>query len=177
MNSTDVSLAISLEDLTLLDCTYHAEAPIEGRNLERRLLVRSPQKRFSLDVKRRKNVLHTMVDIQFGLFDLHEKVHVPELGSQPLEAVHFGLVAGAVITAPLMGENSIAPRHLAGSSTPEDHRDANMERAMRIEAIKAVYGLATGKILEMSSMSPAGALVLPLIDYDEILDDISKHES
>lgn len=176
MNSADVSLAISLEDLSLLNCSFQAEAPIVGRDLERRLLIRSPQKRFSLDVKRRKNVLHTMVDIQFGLFDVHEKVHVPELGAQALEVVHFGLTAGAVVTAPLMGDDAIAPRHLAGSEAPADHRDKSMERAMRLEAIKAAYGLATAKVLEMSSMSPAGSLVLPLIDYDEILDDISRKE-
>lgn len=173
----DISLAINLEDLTLLDCRFHAEAPIEGRTLDRRLLVTNPGKRFTLDVKNRKNVLRANVDIQFGLFDREEKVNVPDLGLQPLEVVHFGATVGVVVTAPIMGEEAIAPRHLAGDKTPETHRDEKMERIMRVEAIKAAYGVATSKLFELSSMSPLGVLVLPLIDGDEILDDIVRNET
>ena len=57
---TDISLAFELEDITLLECVYHAEAPIQGREIDRRLLVQNPGKRFSLDVKRRRNVLRSV---------------------------------------------------------------------------------------------------------------------
>lgn len=174
-NSTDISLAMSVEDLTLLECVFHAEAPIEGKELQRKLLVQNPDKRFSLDVKRRKNVLRAMIVVQFGLFDESAKV-VADGDERPLEVVHFGLTAGAVVSAPLMGDAAIAPRHLAGSKAPETHRDEKMERAMRVEAIKAVYGIAMSKMIEMSAMSPLGSIVLPLLDADELLDDISKGE-
>lgn len=173
----DISLAMDLEDMTLLECVFQAPAPIEGRSLDRRLLVQNPGKKFSLDVKRRKNVLRAMVEIQFGLFDKKEKVNVPDLGMQPLELVHFSLTAGVVVTAPLMGDEAIAPRHLAGSKAPEEHRDEKMERAMRIEAIKAAYSLASTKLFELSSASPIGSMLLPLIDSDEILDDITRREN
>ena len=91
--------------------------------------------------------------------------------------MHFGLVAGVVVTAPIMGGEAIAPRHLAGDKTPEAHRDEKMERGMRVEAIKAAYGLATSKLLELSAMSPIGSIMLPLIDTDEIFDDIVRHET
>ena len=173
---TDISLAMDLEDITLLECSLQAPAPIEGRSLDRRFLILNPGKKFSLDVKRRKNVLRAMVEIHFGLFDQKEKVNVPDVGMQPLELVHFNLAAGVVITSPLMGEEAIAPRHLAGSKAPEEHRDEKMERVMRIEAIKAAYSLASSKLLELSSMSPIGPTLLPLIDSDEILDDITRRE-
>ncbi|WP_346675645.1 hypothetical protein [Enorma phocaeensis] len=176
-DQTDISLAFELEDITLLECVYHAEAPIQGRELDRRLLVQNPGKRFSLDVKRRKNVLRANVSVQFGLFDRKEKVNIPDAGLQPLEVVHFGLVAGVVVTAPIMGGEAIAPRHLAGDKTPEAHRDEKMERGMRVEAIKAAYGLATSKLLELSAMSPIGSIMLPLIDTDEIFDDIVRNET
>lgn len=174
--SADVSLAIGLEDITLLECVFHAEAPITGRDLERRLLVRNPSRQFTLDVKRRCNVLRANVSIQFGLFDRKEKVNVPDLGLQPFEVVHFGLIAGVVVSSPLMGEATIAPQHLAGFKGPEAHRDASMERAMRLEAIKAAYGMATAKLLELSSMSPIDRVTLPLIDTEEIYDDMSIQE-
>lgn len=171
---TDVSLAIGLEDITLLECVFHAEAPIEGRDLERRLLIRNPSKQLTFDVKRRRNVLRANVSIQFGLFDRKEKVNVPDLGLQPFEVVHFSLIAGIVVSSPLMGDAVIAPQHLAGDEAPEARRDSNMERAMRLEAIRAAYGLATTKLFELSSMSPIDRITLPLIDTEEIYDDISK---
>lgn len=176
-DQTDISLVFELEDITLLECVYHTEAPIQGRELDRRLLVQNPGKRFNLDVKRRKNVLRANVSVQFGLFDRKEKVNIPDAGLQPLEVVHFGLVAGVVVTAPIMGGEAIAPKHLAGDKAPETHRDEKMERGMRVEAIKAAYGLATSKLLELSAMSPVGSIMLPLIDTDEIFDDIVRSET
>lgn len=174
-NHSDISLAMSVEDLTLLECAFHAEAPLGERALDRKLLVQNPDRRFSLDVKRRKNVLRAMIDVQFGLFDENTKVMM-DGKEEPLEVVHFGLIAGVVVSSPLMGDAAIAPRHLAGSKAPETHRDEKMERAMRVEAIKAVYSLAMSKMVEMSAMSPLGTIVLPLLDADELLDDISKKD-
>lgn len=176
-DQTDISLAMDLEDIMLLGCSFSAEAPIQGRELDRRMAITNPGKQFTLDVKRRKNVLRAMVDIQFGLFDRKEKASIPDGGVQPLEVVHFGLAAGVVITAPIMGDDAIAPRHLANSKAPKEYRDEKMERAMRVEAIKAAYALATSKMVELSAMSPVGSLVLPLIDTDEILDDITRREA
>lgn len=176
VEQTDVSLAMDLEDITLLGCSFSAEAPIQGRELNRQLVVNNPAKQFTVDVKRRRNVLRAMVDIQFGLFDNREKENIPEHGLQQLQVFHFGLAVGVVVTAPIMGEDAIAPRHLASSKDPKEYRDENIERAMRIEAIKAAYGMATSKLVELSSMSPVGTLVLPLIDTDEILDDIARRE-
>ena len=173
----DISLAMSLEDLTLLECAFHAEAPLQDRSLDRKLLIQNPDKRFTLDVKNRKNVLRAMIEVQFGLFDPQTKVKMPDQSERPFEVVHFGLVAGVVITSPIMGDAAFAPRHLAGSKAPETHRDENMERAMRVEAVKAAYSLASSKLLELSAMSPLGPLTLPLIDGDEILDDISRREA
>lgn len=170
-DNVDIALAMCLEDLTLLDCSFHAAASLKGRTLERKLFVGNPEKRFSLDVKQRKNVLQATVNIQFDLVD-----HFDERAQGDLEVMHFGIVGGAVISAPIMGDAAIAPRHLAGADKPEDHRDQAMERAMRLEAIKAVYSMAIGKLAELSSMSPLGLITLPLIDSDEMLDDIVKRE-
>ena len=167
----DISLAMNLEDLTLLDCYFHAAAPIEGRELERQLFVGNPEKRFSLDVRQRKNLLQATINIQFGLVD-----HSDERSGGDFEAMHFGLVAGVVISAPIMGEVAITPRHLSGAGEPWQYRDKTMERNMRVEAIKSVYGLATGKLVELSSMSPLGSITLPLIDSDALFEDIAKRE-
>lgn len=176
-DSSDISLAMSLEDLTLLECVFHVEAPMKEAALDRKLLIQNPDKRFTLDVKGRKNVLRAMIEVQFGLFDPKTPVKMPDQSEQLLEVVHFGLIAGVVITSPIMGDAAIAPRHLAGSKAPETHRDEKMERAMRVEAVKAAYSLASAKLLELSGMSPLGPLTLPLIDGDEILDDITRRES
>lgn len=170
----DISLAMHLEDVTILECIFHAEASTEGRNLEQRFFVDSPERRFTLDVKRRKNVLRAMVGIQFALLDKEEMIEIPDMGERPLEIMHFGLVAGIVISSPLLGDSAIAPMHLAGEKTAEDRRDEKMERAMLVEAIKTACGLATTKLAEMSAMSPTGSIMLPLIDSEEMLDDLVR---
>lgn len=176
--TTDISLAIDLEDLTLLENIFHVEAPIANRGLDRQLMITTPDKHFSLDVQRRKNILRCMVNVQFGLFDRNEKIPAGYPGEgNPLEVVHFGMVCGVVVSSPILDGEAIAPKHLAGNKAPETHRDEKMEHNMRAEAIKAAYGLAISRMAEQSALSPLGAIMMPLIDADEILDDITRSES
>ena len=170
-NDSDISLAMRVDDISLIECVFHA-APVSGRSGESRLAITNPEKHFSLDVKNRQNVLRAMVAVQFGIADpsapAGEKGEIPEF-------LHFGMLVGVVATSPLMGEAAIAARHMAGSEdSAAAQRDKKMEHAMRLEAIKTAYAFATSKLAEMSAMSPMGVMVLPLIDADQILIDIEK---
>lgn len=170
-NDSDISLAMRVDDLSLLECVFHA-APADGLSGESRLSITSPEKHFSLDVKNRQNVLRVMVAIEFGVADTSEPAG--EKG-EVAEFLHFGALVGVVVTSPLMGEAAIAARHMAGSEdTATAQRDKKMEHAMRLEAIKTAYAFATSKLAEMSAMSPMGTVMLPLIDADQILIDIEK---
>ena len=174
MSDTDISLAMRVDDLSLIECVFHA-APVAERTGESRLAITNPDKRFSLDVKNRQNVLRAMVGIQFGIAD--PSAPAGEQGEHP-EFLHFGALVGVVVTSPIMGDAAIAARHMAGSEeSAAAQRDKKMEHAMRLEAIKAGYAFATSKLAEMSAMSPMGTVMLPLIDAAEILIDIEKNDA
>lgn len=174
MSDTDISLAMRVDDLSLIECVFHA-APVAERTGESRLAITNPDKRFSLDVKNRQNVLRAMVGVQFGIAD--PSAPAGEQGERP-EFLHFGALVGVVVTSPIMGDAAIAARHMAGSEeSAAAQRDKKMEHAMRLEAIKAGYAFAASKLAEMSAMSPMGTVMLPLIDADEILIDIEKNDA
>lgn len=170
----DISLAIDLTDLRLLDCVFQANAPLAGKTLHQELLVTNPIYRFSFDSKHRTNVLQSTVSVRFALVEGGTGDNLGQENDN--EVFRFGVTAGVVLTAPLMEGEAIAGRHLSGADNPAASRDKKMERSMRVEAIKAVYSLALSKMVELSSMSPLGPITLPLIDADEILDDITKRE-
>lgn len=173
----DISLAISMSDIRLLECVFQANAPLEGKTVHQEMLITNPQHRLTLDPGRRVNVLQSTVAIRFSLIEGKGKAANSGSGVSENELVRFGVTVGVVVDAPVFTGDAIAARHLATGASAEELREKNMERAMRVEAIKAAYALAMSKLAEFSSMSPLGLLALPLIDADEILDDMVKRET
>lgn len=174
-DQTDITLAIRIDDVALLECAFHASAPTEQGSPQSRLLVVNPQHDFSFDPKARRTTLHSLVSVQFGLADPSVQ---PDADGGVAEFLHFGLTAGVVASTPVLGAAPAAPRHMAGAA-PEDGaavRDEKMQHSMRVEAIKAAYALATAKAAEMTSMSPLGRIMLPAIDADALLDELMKNE-
>lgn len=174
--ATDVSMAIRVDDLRLLECVFHAEAPIADRIPETRLLITNPDVNFTFDVKTRRTVCRSMVCVQFGLFAPDEESGSAEDGK--LELVHYGITCGMVATVPVLGAAAPGARHMAGAAQDSTaRRDKKMEHSLRLESIKAAYAYASSKLLEMTSMSPLGPINLPLIDADELLLDIERREA
>lgn len=175
MNETDFTLAIHVDDISMLECIFHTEPPTQETQPSVRLMVTNPKNQFSLDRQTRRTVLHGSVNIQFGLSDATPNPSAP---NDVREFVHFGLIAGVTASVPAIKEAAGTARHMAGK--PQDanaHRDKNMEHALRLEAIKAAYALASSKFSEMSAMSPLGKMTLPLIDADELLYDMQKDDA
>lgn len=161
MGESDIMLAISVDDLTLLDCAFHTQAPQEGSAAHTRMGITNPGIQFSYDEKASRLVLRSTVDVQFGLVSV-------KAGSEPSphdpEFVHFGLTAGVAA--------SVAAPNEAG--TPARH---NLESALRLEALKAAYSLAIAKLAELSALSPMGKLILPALDTDALLADIQREQN
>lgn len=176
-DKNDISMAIRLDDLSILECVFHTEAPLDQFEPQVRLLITNPDASFTFDTKARRTVLRSMVSVQYGLFAPMPTEDVPE-DAKPVELVHFDLIAGTVTSVPVMGEAVKAGRHMAGAAQDaEANRDQKMEHMLRLESIKAAYAYASGKLHELSSMSPVGPIMLPLIDADELLASIERDEA
>ena len=173
VNDSDISLAMRVDDLSLIECVFHAEPLPQDPAPKSHLLVSCPSRQSSVDAEHRRNVLRTMVSVRFGLTDPSS-----EGGDEPRDLLQLGVVVGVVVTSPLMGEAAIAARHMAGSEEDAvSQRDRKMLHSMLLEAIKSGYAFASSKMVELSSMSAAGPVMLPLIDADEILIDIEKNDA
>lgn len=174
MEQTDITLAIHIDDIALLESVFHAAAPSEEGTPQTHLMVVNPEHTFSFDAKERRTTLRSMVSVQFGLANPSAK---PDANGGIAEFLHFGLTVGVVASMPLLGDAPSGPRHMAGT-TPDDTtlRDMNMRRSMRVEAIKVAYAMASSKLVEASSMSPLGRIVLPAIDADALLDELVRSE-
>lgn len=175
MGASDISLAMRVDDLTLLECVFSAE-PIPREPVPQgRLVVASPDHRLSLDVRARRNVLRARVQVDYALA-------VPGGGEGAdgggvREVLRFGVVVGVVVTTPVLGDAAVSARHMAGAERDAAvERDRAMERSLRLEAIKAGHAFAQAKLAEMSALSPAGPVMLPLVDADQILLDIERGE-
>lgn len=179
MEENDIAMAIRLDDLAILESVFHTEAPLGDSQPDSRLLITNPNATFSFDVKSRRTVLRSLVSIQYGLFVPSSPDASAGNGVEGSELLHFALLAGAVVSVPVMGGAvKTGGRHMAGSSgqTDDSVRDKKMEHAMRVEAIKAAYGFASSQLSGLSSMSPLGRIMLPLIDADELLVSIERDE-
>ena len=179
--SNDISLAIELQDTRLIECSFKVNRPFSGGSFDKKLVVASPDKNFSLDVPNRKNIFSTIVRIQFGLFKnltAKERIRLDAeaTGENLDELLHFGMSIGVVVSSPIMPDVDVTPRHLAGVGDGTRTQDNKMRRAMHVEAIKAAYSLATARLLDLSSVSMFGQVHLPLIDADVIYDDMERRE-
>lgn len=176
MDGSDITLAIRIDDLTLLESVFHTDAPVgEGAPLTR-LSITNPQHDFAFDEKSQRTTLQAMVNVQFGMAGIPPKeAAVLGDGADPVEFLHFGLVAGVAASVAKVGDAVASARHMAGGeSDAEAQRDRNTQHALRLEAIKATYALATSRLAEASSLSPLGRVVLPPIDADALLLELER---
>lgn len=180
MSDTDISMAIRVDDLSLLECTFHADTPLDGSRKAVKMLITNPDNQFDVDARGNRTILHALVNVQFGLVPEGTEARATPGKDTPL-LLHFGTVVGVVVSAPALGGAAAATRNAAGAARTagavEAQRDEEMEHALRLEAIRAGYSFAQAKLAEMSALSPAGGTVmLPLIDADALLVDLERSE-
>lgn len=177
VSDADISMAIRVDDLSLLECTFHADTPLDASRKAVKMLITNPDNQFSFDAKGHRTILRALVNVQFGLVPEDATAQAAPNEDTPL-LLHFGTVVGVVASAPILGTAAVAARHMAGAGkTAEAQRDKKTEHALRLEAIRAGYSFAQAKLAEMSALSPAGGTVmLPLIDADALLVDLERSE-
>lgn len=176
MPDNDISLAIRLENLTLLESVFHTQmAPSENAQVQMQIV--NPENRFDVDVKSHRTVLRATVGLNYTIMEDGAGAAAPEEGA-PIPLL-FNVLLGVVVSVPFMEGAAIGgAAHLAGAAdNATAQRDKAMEQAMRVEAIKATHAYATNKLAEQSAMSPLGQIALPLIDADQILVDIMKNDA
>lgn len=174
MSENDISLAIRLENLTLLESIFHTSA-LPSESAQTQLQIINPENRFDVDVKAHRTVLRATVGVRYAIVEEDDAAQAAQSPENDVPTpLLYNQLMGVVVSVPFMGDTAVSPgRHMAGAEDDTTvYRDKRMEQNMRIEAIKAAYAYATSKLAEQSAMSPLGQIVLPLIDADEILDDI-----
>ena len=169
---SDISLAIRIDDISLLESVFRSRGPVPS-GAQSRMLLTNPEHSFSTDRAAGRLVMRGVVSVEFSLV-VDAKQAAGD--GKEIEVLGFGTAVGVVASAPLMGD-ALAARHMSGPDPDaEARRDTRMEHALRLEAIRAGHSFASAKLTEMSALSPTGTLALPLIDADELLHDIEASE-
>lgn len=172
MTDADITLAIQVDDISIYECLFHAEPPTAAGAPEIQLKVANPTSRFSFNPETRRTTLQSTVGVRFALAN-PKSPEAPE--AETTDFLTFNLVVGVIASIAVTGEAAMLGRHMVGAAEDSAaQRDKNTERALRLEAIKAAYSLASVKLAELSAMSPLGKLVMPAIDADSILIDMQK---
>lgn len=175
MEDKSFDMAISLTDLKLVDTYFHTNQPTESQ-LQSHISVSLPNAQFNTDKENGLLGLDALVSVQFILFngDVPAAISQDDLNSA---VISYGIALGVTVTAPLMGDAIAVGKHaVRGEDDLETERDKRMERNMKLEAVRAAYGMASSRLLELSSLSPFGGIHMPLVDADELLRDIEQRD-
>lgn len=168
LSDSDISLAIHIEDISLLELLFQSNSPVSD-DAKIAMSLENPQSDFDVDRKLGKQLLRSLVCVRFELGSA-------DGGQEEPPAVVFAATLGLIASVPLMGDEVITARHMAGQDDARSRRNNKMAHALRLEAIKAAHGFASAKLVELSCVSGAPKLILPSIDADALLRDIEKQE-
>ena len=168
MSDTDISLAIRIDDISLLEMVYQSQKPPKDDSGVA-MMLDNPESNFEVDEEFGRIVLRAVVTVRY---ELGEKAGQPD--SDP--ALIYGTTLGVVVSAPVMGEAVVHARHMAGADDARSRRDDKMAHALRLEAIKAAHGFASAKLAELTALSPSPKMLLPAIDAEVLLADIERQQ-
>ncbi|WP_322155575.1 hypothetical protein [Paratractidigestivibacter sp.] len=169
MGDTDITLAIRVDDITLLEQAFKAVKPMSQAS-GIAMSIDNPESVFDFDAENKRTVLRAVVTIRL---EAGENAGKPD--SDP--ALVFGTTLGVVTSVAAMESTAGAARPMAGGDDPEARRDDKMSRSLLLEAIKAAHGFASAKLAELSSLSPTPKILLPAIDADTLLIDLERRQS
>ena len=175
MEDKSFDMAISLSELKLVDTYFHTNQPTESQ-LQSHISVSLPNALFNVDKENGLLSLDALVSVQFILFngDVPASLSQDDLNNA---VISYGIALGVTVAAPLMGDAIAFGKHAArGETDLETERDKRMERSMKLEAVRSAYGMASSRLLELSSLSPFGGIHMPLVDADELLRDIEQRD-
>lgn len=168
MSDSDISLAIRIDDISLLEAVFQAQKPVSA-DAKIAMLINNPENTFSVDDESHRLILRSVVTVRYELGK--------DAGGEKSDPDSlFGMTLGIVASAPAMGDAAVTARHMAGNDDAKARRDNKMAHALRLEAIKAGHSFASAKLAELSALSPSPKVLLPAIDADELLRDLEKQE-
>lgn len=168
MSNSDISLAIRIDDITLLELVFQAnEAVTDDSTVS--MSIENTQSDFDIDDESKRQLLRSVITVRFELVNNGRP-------SDSSPAVVFGATIGVFASVPVMGDAVVAARHMAGSDDARSRRDNKMGHALRLEAIKAAHGFAGAKLMGLSCESAMPKLIFPSIDADALLRDIERQE-
>lgn len=168
LSDSDISLAIRIDDVSLLELAFQANEAVAGDSTVS-MSIENPQCDFDIDRESKRQLLRSVVTVRFELVN----------NGRPADqapAVVFGTTIGVIASVPVMGDAVVVARHMAGKDDARSRRDNKMAHALRLEAIKEAHGFASAKLVGLSSESATPKLILPSIDADALLRDIEKQE-
>lgn len=148
---TDITLAIRIEDMCVLEETFQTRPPKPGPQISSGLGVTVPQVEYHKEKEAGADLVRSTVSIRYSLMDSETDAG---------ECLRFGLTAEVTDSVPSLnsGAHSVSQK--------------NIEHALLREAVSTAYGLATSRLLDVSALSPFGKVYMPTIDGDALLRDI-----
>lgn len=167
--------AINLDDLKLIDTFFHVNQP-KSTNLQSKLAVSVPRRQREQDDANGRHRLHALVSVQFLLFnDAAPEELTPDNVAEAV--ISFGAAMDISVSCAYMGKAIPGAKHSTASKQDiELARNKRMEDNMLLEALRCGYAFASSRMLEVSSLSPLGAIPMPLVDADALLRDIDQNQ-
>lgn len=170
-NSFD--LAISLDHIKLVDTFFHINRPGTA-DLQSKIAVTLPQIQKGVDIEARRIRVHAIASIQFFLFGGEAPAELTSENASDA-VVSFGAAMDVAASSPYVGPVIPVGKHSARSGLDvDDERDRQIYDNITLEILKSAYSFASARLLEVSGLSPFGAISMPLMDPDEMMDEIQK---